>query len=431
MESVPTPKKFWVQDGRIAQYPTALDSGGRVHGGQGCTICHGGVDGTADKAAAHAGMVGIPGGDTCSACHPATVTLAASSLHTTLGGFPTVLGARVDFSNATTQARFDKQCTKCHVANADAKAACGHCHVSVPGTAGGGLIAGHKFQRTPSTDSNCTACHGSRVKDEYYGLNGALLTRNRAALPAGSPLLTGTLAPDVHKAAGKDCAFCHAGAEMHGSGAVAGIDRYGLTGTPECTTCHTPTVQTAGLHTDVHLAAMDCQVCHAQPYKSCFGCHTDVDASGVAFYRINEADPTRAARQGTATTLPAGDALMEFRVGKNPRFGEAGQKKYSLLRHAPVDADVFRYSGANEVTGLFPNLTAKPTWKHATPHSIARVTAIQSACGNCHGADHGKYWLTDPVTDAHGWVGADAAAQQAEQAANAGVVQGTAIPYFH
>ncbi len=398
----------------------------------GCTDCHGGVDGTADRAAAHAGMQPIPGAASCAGCHAAVATLAAGSLHTTVGGYPAVLADRgMSFAAGSTSLdRYEEQCTKCHVANADGEAACGHCHLSVPNTAGGGLLKGHRVQRRPDMANNCTACHGSRVKDEYYAQNQALLVRNRAALPADSPLQTATLQPDVHKGLGLDCASCHAAGEMHGDGVSGSVDRYGITGTPACTTCHTPSAS-VGLHTTAHLDAMDCQVCHAQPYKSCFGCHTDLDASSNAFYKINEDDPTRAARQGTAATLPAGDALMEFRVGRNPRFGEAGQKEYSVLRHAPVDADVFRYTGANEQAGLIPGLTSLPTWKHATPHTIARVTPIQSACANCHGASWARFWLTDPVTDAHGWVGADAARQQAEQDANAGVVQPAAVPYVH
>jgi hypothetical protein len=435
VESVPTPKKSWIQDGHVAQYPNALDTAGKVHGGD-CTSCHGGVDGTAVKSDAHVGRLAIPGGSACQTCHAATVTLAAGSLHTTVGGYQPVLAPRgVDFAAASTsRTRFDKQCTSCHVANDTGQAACGHCHVSVPTTAGGGFLQGHKFQLTPSMDKNCTACHGSRVKDEYYAQNGALLARNlqyATAIPANSPLRGVTLQPDTHKTAGMDCADCHVATEMHGQGVSAGDDRYLVDGTPKCETCHPANAafNAVGLHAIArHVQAMDCRICHAQPYKSCYGCHTDVTASNVAFFRINEADPTRAARQGTATTPPAGDAQLQFRAGKNPRFGEAGQKEYAVLRHVPIDADLFRYSGTNEVTGLVPSLTAKPTWKYATPHTIARVTPVQSSCGNCHSVEYGRFWLTDPVGDAFGWVGTDAAAQAAEAAANAGVVQPAPLP---
>lgn len=478
MESVPTPKKSWIQDGHVAQYPTALDGSGNVHGGT-CTACHGGVDGTADKAAAHAGLTKIPGGDTCSGCHGATVALAALSLHTTVGGYQPILEQRgVDFTpGSTSRTRFDKQCTSCHVANSAGQAACGHCHVSVPTTAGGGFLAGHRFQATPSMDRNCTACHGSRVKDEYYGLNGALLARNlqyAAAIPADSPLRGVTLAPDVHKTAGMACNDCHAGTEMHGQGVTAGDDRYLVDGTPKCETCHPANAAFTGatfMHGAAHVSQLDCRVCHAQPYKSCYGCHTDVTATDVAFFSNNGTDPTRAARTLTspawsaATTyakgafvvyqgasyvslqagnlnhLPdeagsawwaigyvAGDAQMQFRAGLNPRFGEAGQKRYAVLRHVPVDEDVFRYSGANAVSGLIPNLTAAPTWRYATPHSIARVTPIQASCNNCHAAAYAGFWLTDAVNAAFGWVGTDADAQQAETTANAGVVVPAPLP---
>jgi hypothetical protein len=219
---------------------------------------------------------------------------------------------------------------------------------------------------------------------------------------------------------------------MHGSGVAPGIDRYLVEGTPSCATCHPPSdpefMAATLLHLPFHTAAMDCQVCHAQPSKSCFGCHTDVNEAGRPFFRINESDPTRLARQGTAATPPAGDSLMVFRAGRNPRFGEPGQKRYAVLRHAPIDADLFRYGGALELDGLVPALADAPTWKYATPHNIARVTPIQSSCANCHDADYAKFWLTDAVLDAYGWVGDDPAAQEAEAEANALVIQPTPLP---
>jgi 3-mercaptopyruvate sulfurtransferase SseA len=443
---VPASKKFWIFDGSVAQYPSVLNKMNSVHWGE-CTYCHGGTDSGTDRATAHsAGFDPFAASSACELCHASVVTEAGAGLHTTLGGYDYILAQRGfgDVDPAEAQARFEKQCTKCHTADPAAadpmgQTNCGQCHVSVPATAGGGLLAGHAFQMTPSMDNNCTACHGSRVKDEYYGQNNDLLGRNKTAFGTGSPWKDAsfTLAPDVHKQAGYDCVFCHEEAEMHGSGhPVAGTgDRYDVTTAPACETCHDALVGGNDFHSAIHFANLDCQVCHTQPYKNCFNCHTDVTSDGVAFYKINQGDPTLAARKA-ASSAPdsvAPDALMTFRAGNNPRFGEAGQKRYAVLRHVPVDRDVFAYTGDNALAGLIPeagtgapDMGSSPTWKRATPHSIARQTAITSSCYNCHSTvdfsfqKDPRFWLTDPVADAEGWVPSQYEAD--ERAANAGLV---------
>jgi hypothetical protein len=186
--------------------------------------------------------------------------------------------------------------------------------------------------------------------------------------------------------------------------------------------CHTGLTGT--LHSSGHLATMDCQVCHAQPYKNCFGCHTDIDVGNtdLPFFNINEGDPTLATR-------PAGsapDALMTFRVGKNPLWlgtGDLLNKKYGVLRHVPVDNDLFRYPLAGPVDGLIPNVTAAPTWKYATPHNIQRNNASfdVSDCANCHSAAYADHWLTDPVGDSKGWL--QPAYQADDNTANSSVIQ--------
>lgn len=428
---MPAQKKVWVYNGLIEQYPD--DYLATSHGTLGCTFCHGGNDTASTRAAAHdPTWESNPGADKCSFCHTAIVAASASSLHTGLGGYVKALGDRgLDFTDGTeSKTRFDAQCTKCHVANDGAKNACGFCHVAVPATAGGGFLNGHNYRKTPDMERNCTACHGSRVKDEFFGLNNALVARNGLGLAPVSP--------DVHfaqtqalNASGfkKGCTFCHGGSEMHGEGAPAPAgsgDRYDVAGTPKCANCHA-VAGTSPLHTQGHLATMDCQVCHAQPYKNCFGCHTDIDAGGtdLPFYRINEGDPTLADR-------PAGsapDALMAFRIGKNPRWlgtGDTGNRKYAVLRHAPADKDVFRYSLAAPMDGLIPDVTARPNWKYATPHNIQRNSLVVGSCVNCHLDAYATYWLTDPVQDADGWL--QPAYQGDEQAANQNVLQLTPPP---
>ena len=443
MAPVPAPKKFWIFDGTVEQYPSVLSSNS-VHMGKTCVDCHGGDATKNTREAAHSGdFEAIPGSSECVPCHQGVVDQTADGLHTTLAGYDASLAARGfgSVQAATAHERFDAQCTKCHVATTGGQSACGFCHVSVPNTAGGGLLKGHAFQQTPSTDNNCTACHGSRVKDEYYGQNNALLERNKAAYDTSSPFedATFTLQPDVHKTNGMDCVACHQKDEMHGVGAPTGDDRYAVTTSPACGDCHgvgkadAAEFAAVGLHSSRHLDTMDCYVCHAQPYKNCFSCHTDVTVTGVPFFKNNGDDPTLAARKAAAAdpTTVAPDALMTFRAGINPKWtgeGDAAHKKYATLRHVPVDEDVFTYTGANAIEGLIPHVEASPTWRYATPHTILRNTEITKACGNCHGPAFRNFWLTDPIDDAEGWVGAPYVADEA--AANTGVTVSAPIPLF-
>lgn len=436
---MPTQKKIWVHNGLVQQYPTNFLN--TVHGSQGCTTCHGGNDAASTRVAAHdATWEPIPGANKCAGCHADIVSTSAKSLHTNLGGYVKALKDRgFDITDATSLARFNQQCTKCHVANSGGQAACGFCHVAVPKTAGGGFLNGHNFRRTPDMERNCTACHGSRIKDEFFGLNNALIARNNLGEASVRPDVHLAQAQSINSVTGlpKGCVLCHSGTEMHGGGAPepAGSGaRYDVASKASCTNCHTAQGSNS-LHTAGHLATMDCQVCHSQSYKNCFGCHTDTDvaATGLPFYRINEADPTLTAR-------PAGsapDALMTFRIGKNPLWqgaGDAAHRKFAVLRHAPGDRDVFRYPLAAPVEGLIPNMTAKPTWRYATPHNIQKVSLATptfpafdvGTCGNCHGAAYSQHWLTDPVSNSHGWI--STTYQDDERSANSSVLQTVPLP---
>ncbi len=456
MTPVPASKKFWIFNGSVEQYSSVL-SRDSVHITLTCTYCHSGDDSVSSRELAHSGgFAATVTSEKCSQCHADIVSSSANGLHTTLGGYNTILMARgFNMDDPESAARFEQQCTKCHTAvgtGAAAATACGQCHISVPATAGGGLISGHGFNKTPSMDNNCTACHGSRVKDEYYGLNNALLERNKAVFATDSPWGGDfKLVPDVHKTAGLTCMNCHSdtnqsGDEMHGIGhPLPGVgDRYNVSTAPQCRDCHGSAQDTAfngvfmhGIQS--HMDSMDCQVCHALPYKNCFSCHTDVSAEGLGFFRINGEDPTLADRR-IADPKAAPDALMSFRVGKNPRFGEEGMKEYAVLRHVPVDKDVFQYSGehapvVNEIIppadgdSLTVDMGSLSTWKYATPHTIARSTPITSACGNCHSAEYNKFWLTDPIDAAQGWIPATISPYRfGEIEANTGITVETAIP---
>ncbi|GAB4254265.1 MAG: hypothetical protein Kow00129_15290 [Thermoleophilia bacterium] len=437
MAPVPAPKKFWVFDGGVEQYPSVFSSGS-VHMGMTCTGCHGGDDSANTRAEAHSGTFQeIPGGPLCLTCHRSLTTMASTGLHTTLAGYEDILGQRGFPMEASDQAaaveRYEKECTRCHTANEAEETACGQCHVSKPNTVQGGLVSGHAFNRTPSMDNNCTACHGSRVRDEYYGMNNALLDRNAAAYPDGHPLkdTAYTLEPDVHKTAGLTCMDCHSGAEMHGEGHPADGNRYEVTSSPACVDCHptdTAFESVTQMHSSGHVDQIDCYVCHAQPYKSCYECHTDETAEGLGFYGINQNDPTledrKAASSDPDSVQP--DSLITFRAGLNPLYDptDPDSKMYSVLRHSPIDRDLFKFSGDKAIDGLIGNgITNIPTWRYATPHTIKRNTLITKSCANCHNDSFVNFWLTDPLANSLGWVSPQNEAD--ESAANAGVTVDT------
>jgi len=428
---VPAQKKVWVFDVTIAQYPDSYVSS--THGAaRDCTDCHGGNDGPDTRALAHTkDWQARPDATNCQACHTDEYEFSSASLHVTLGGYLTILGDRgVDLTGGSIASqRFDQKCADCHIANdAQTEMRCGHCHISVPVVAGAGFINGHNFRKTPDMERQCTACHGSRVKAEFLGLNGDLTASNGLGVPVASADVHLPLARELN-ADGyeKGCTLCHGGVEMHGFGAPppgAG-DRYDVVGTPQCYDCHNPTDDPdfggVTAHTTAHLASMNCQVCHAQAYKQCFSCHVDYDdVSGHAYYTVNEGDP------GGENT-----ALMTFRIGQDPHkknnpitdepYG------YAVLRHVPIDRDLFYYENYDPVAGLVPNMTDLPTWKYATPHNVQRVGFVPYSCGNCHGAEFSDYWLTDAVLNAEGWV--EAAYEADENDANVDVIQAMAIPY--
>jgi hypothetical protein len=111
---------------------------------------------------------------------------------------------------------------------------CGDCHISQPASVGGGFIDGHNFNKEPSMTRNCTACHGSRVGNEYMGKHEDIKA-------------------DVHFRQGRmKCVDCHSGKEMHGypqacdtchaapeTGVVPPPEhRYDGIQSPSCESCH-------------------------------------------------------------------------------------------------------------------------------------------------------------------------------------------------
>ena len=126
-----------------------------THGQVGCVICHGGDSSQKDKELAHQTLVADPSDITCYTCHSDVTHVNELSLHTSLGGFKSVLEARggnLEEGSKLLEA-FENHCQQCHTT-------CGQCHVSRPDELGGGLVSDHEFRETPSMQYNCIACHG-------------------------------------------------------------------------------------------------------------------------------------------------------------------------------------------------------------------------------------------------------------------------------
>lgn len=288
-------------------------------------------------------------GGPCATCHPIIAAASQNSLHSTLAG---IRQSFIDRSGgagmpAALQPAFDNSCARCH-------SSCGDCHLSVPNAAGGGLLSGHRMRKTPPMNLVCTACHGSRVSDEYKG---------------GNP----GISADVHYSKGMQCVGCHTGAEMHGVGEAGATHRYDITSAPQCADCHPDdaafkTITEHVLHRETDGSMkLGCQVCHSTTYKNCSSCHVSLDGEGRAIYEVN---------------APSHESLMTFKIGYNPRRDALHPAKFVTLRHVPIDPDNYAFYGAN----LLTDFDARPTWRLATPHNIQRITPQSESCtASCHG----------------------------------------------
>ena len=95
----------------------------------------------------------------------------------------------------------------------------------------------------------------------------------------------------------------------------------------------------------------------------------------------------------------------------------------------PIDRDLFRYSNYR------PDRRVGPEHDRASDLEVrdraqrpARGLRALNSCGNCHGAQHGaRYWLTDALLNAEGWI--DGLYEPDEIGADAGVVQPVPIPF--
>ena len=326
-----------------------------AHGQKSCIDCHGGVQ-SADKETAHEGLIISPSAQPqkfCAECHADQTTAYANSLHNTQAGYWTNINARsVPENHPALEPMFNNHCATCHTT-------CGECHVAQPKNVGGGLFTGHLFEKTPPMTRSCTACHGSRVGNEFLGKN--------EEIPG-----------DVHfREARMSCVKCHEGADLHGSAENTPEHRLAGAEDPTCVDCH-PTAAPGGdenLMHQSHGATLSCQVCHSVTYTSCDGCHVAVsEKSGKPFFET----------QATYTT---------FLIGRNPNPSEDRPYKYVPVRHVPVAEKSYQFYGKN----LLSNFNALPTWVYATPHNIQRNTPQNSACGNCHGASTDLFLTLDKI----------------------------------
>ncbi|NJN44842.1 MAG: hypothetical protein HC806_09080 [Anaerolineae bacterium] len=206
------------------------------HGETTCIECHQGAQ-DGNKDVAHSGMIVDPSANpslVCNDCHNKQAKNIENSLHYSLQGYWTAIDTRSAPENhEALETMFGNHCSSCHTT-------CGDCHISQPNSVGGGFISGHVIEKTPSMTRNCTACHGSRVGNEFLG--------KHEGIPG-----------DVHFRVGRmNCVSCHSGTDMHDS-------------TEACTECHSPTE-------DLELVNSDTRYSGAQ-VPSCESCHPEV---GVA-----------------------------------------------------------------------------------------------------------------------------------------------------
>jgi len=324
--------------------------GDDVHSYINCTECHGGqaVD---DYELAHEALKvrTVDSPEVCGDCHVDVGEPAFNSLHNTLVGYDTALYARsAPEHHDDIEIMQANHCNDCH-------ATCGDCHVSQPFSVGGGLLDGHSFVESPSMSRNCTACHGSRIKDEYYGAHEEL-------------------SADVHFLARMDCMECHQADEMHGMGMTDATDRYDGAPNPACEDCHddlgmgvrSTEIEEHKWHEE---DLMSCQTCHSQQYTNCVNCHVEQSDEGVPFFTVE-------------------DHFLDFKIGRNPFRTEERPYEYVPLRHVPIDRDSFSFYGED----LMPNFDDRPTWLPTTPHNIQRITAQAEDCDNCH--ENVDVWLT-------------------------------------
>jgi hypothetical protein len=311
-----------------------------VHGRIECVSCHGGVDRTSDKQAAHSGsFVKSPStrSEACGHCHYEMVPFH-NSLHRQGWGQK---NSQIERAGVTAfhelpqgiQTGYQQNCSTCHAST------CGDCHVTRPKAGGGGLLNGHAF-RAPDMRDNCTACHSSRGGHAYFGVG------------AGTQ-------PDVHLTkAGFTCTTCHDRDELHGDRRIY-EHRYQVRNLPTCTECHGEIGDRNEYHT-AHLNDLSCHTCHSQNYNNCGSCHVGGEGARVG-------------------------AHQSYKIAVNP-LQDVRPYRLALVRRTPAAPD----SWSNYGVPTLANFDARPTFNYTTPHNILRWTSrtrveqSESCYAGCH-----------------------------------------------
>ena len=366
-----------------------------LHGGKGCTGCHGGVEPAASRDEAHTGdfAVHVASEQNCSPCHRIEINNMPNSLHVKFNDLKpddplfverAVVHVRRVSDDATAQ-RFlaegiERACAECH------RATCGSCHITLPGPAHGGFPnTGHIFYKTPNIVYNCTACHGGRKGKEF------LLTGVKEEMVENTDLDPIELSEDVHYSDhGMGCSDCHPYEWMHNTTVDQNteIRHENSLNWPTCEQCHVTGKEENFIDIDYHAAhgilgcsgpRLQCQICHSQPYPNCMSCHLSPE---------DEGEP------------PADFKFYTFKIGRNPFHQEYYRQnhptlamrypyEYALVRRPAIVPDTFDGYGDN----ILGNYTLYPTWKYATPHNIQRTTMMtRDGCSGCH--DNGNYYLS-------------------------------------
>ncbi|MCG8608193.1 hypothetical protein MJD09_24810 [bacterium] len=304
------------------------------HGELNCTSCHGGSDLPQSMEQAHIGVVADPSSsaeNSCAECHADYDSKHKQSLHASLEGYKETIRARAGQGQLSPELEgmFQAQCATCHTS-------CGQCHISRPTSVGGGFIAGHNFNRRPSMTENCTACHGSRIGEEFRGQHAGI-------------------SADVHYNRGMQCVACHSAEDVHASTPGA-KHRYDESSPVRCEDCHE--IANSNAYHAVHNDRLSCQVCHSQPYKNCYSCHVGQDSKGLM-------QPSE----------------LDFKIGRNPIKSASKPFDYVVLRHVPIAPNSYDDWAPGQLT----NFAALPTWKYATPHNIQKNTPQTANCtSSCH-----------------------------------------------
>ncbi len=332
-----------------------------------CVDCHGGDNSKPNnKEQAHTGLIKDPsemdanGTNSCaqSGCHESISGSFKNSFHQQLWGERRMVALRSGvehFSECpqSTQDGFNGECTNCH-------ATCGDCHVSIPNSAGQGLVKNHQFLSTPDPVNNCMACHGSRIAHDFLGDYDIYPVRPK----------------DIH-ANSMTCMDCHTETEMH-SEVAENSDRYHYDQLPSCEDagCHAAgdTLNEANIWHNQHFNDLSCYVCHSQAYNNCTSCHVKNEWKTDPNYQNNNPEE-------------------DFKIGINPLKTESGVRRaeFAVLRHVPVDPKSYENWGS--ASGSLPDYDMYPTWKFASPHSIRKHTARTDTSGGkaCYRSCHANY----------------------------------------